>query len=173
MDLTKQLNDFFALHNKQPVEVEDPSALDQCMDLAFAWCDFINIPRSTIRHQWAYQVFTQPNADTTKYFDIVKNSLFNSPVNGDLVVFGTKVGVAGHICIFRDGGLLTFNSFDQNWNGHHYAEMVNHPYDLSSNGTLGWLHPKLFDTPTDPCADLKKQIVDLQAKIDSAKKVLS
>ena len=136
--------DFFNQYNGKPVETEDPSNRDQCMDLAFAWCDALGIPRETIRHLYAYQVFTEPNDATRQHFQLIPNTPDGVPEQGDLIVFSTVVGPAGHICIATGtGDANTFQSFDQNWNGHAYTETVGHSY----NGVLGWLRSE--DTGSD------------------------
>lgn len=83
----------------KPVEAEDPSNLHQCLDWAFKFCDEIQVPRETIRHLYAYEIWTKPNDLTLQYFDYVPNTPNGQPVLGDIVVFGTGVGVAGHVSI--------------------------------------------------------------------------
>jgi len=134
-----QFTDFVTKYNGQPVEVEDPTAPDQCMDLAFAWCDFIGVDRATIRHGFAYQIWTQPTDITLQFFDFIPNTPDGVPKEGDIVVFNQSVGVAGHVSIASgQGDSGSFQSFDQNWSGALYAKMVNHVYTSVS----GWLHRK-------------------------------
>lgn len=131
--------------NGKAIEAEDPSNKNQCMDLMFNWCDFIGIPRETVRHYYAYQVFTQPNDMTRKYFDIVYNGPTNTPQVGDIVVFGQQVGLAGHVAI--DTGKSNAKDVlteDQNWNGLLYARPITH---YNYYGVLGWLHPKQQTSP--------------------------
>src|SRR4030042_82719 len=88
-----------SLDGKTPdkVEVNDPTNAYQCMDLAYAFCDFISIPRDTIRHLFAYQVYTEPNDLTIKYFEMIPNTSNGVPQCGDLVVFSKDIGgIAGH-----------------------------------------------------------------------------
>ncbi len=123
------------------IEKEDPSNYAQCMDLAFAWCDILGIPRETIRHLYAFEVYTKPSDITKKYFDLIPNGPTNTPLVGDLVVFGTKVGVAGHISIetgrSNSKDLITL---DQNWGWPKYTREITH---FNYDGVLGWLHPRL------------------------------
>jgi hypothetical protein len=148
-----KFNQFFAKYNNQSVETEDPTALDQCMDLIFALCDFLGIPRDTIRHQFAYQVAT-PNPDTLQYFEWIPNSPTNIPTVGDIIVFKICAGIpVGHVSIETGkSNSLNLVSFDQNWNTINY----NHGYDKYGNlipycrqvthnnyyGVNGWWHPK-------------------------------
>jgi hypothetical protein len=140
-----KFNEFFTKYNGLPVEVNDPSNPYQCMDLAYAWCDFIQIPRDAIRHLYAYEVYTKPNDLTVKYFEVVPNTPSGIPQIGDLVVFSTKVGTAGHISIATgEGTLNSFVSFDQNFGATvKKAGLITHPYDA----VLGWLRPRVTTTP--------------------------
>lgn len=147
---------FFTKYNGKPVEVEDPTNIYQCFDLAFAWVDFLNIPRTSIRHLYAYEIFTKPNVDTPKYFQTIKNTPTGVPQVGDLVIFDTTVGIAGHVCISNGtGDTKTFISFDQNWAGVKKAVTVTHK---NYNGVLGWLRPIL---PTEPnCEEKYNTLLD-------------
>lgn len=120
-----------------PIEVEDSSAPDQCMDLAFSYCLYRNIPISAIRHEFAYEVITEATALTQEYFDSVS---LGSLQNGDLVVWGQGIGAAGHIAIFESWVIVghTFTSIDQNWNGIQKAMRVAHTMD----SIIGGLRPK-------------------------------
>jgi hypothetical protein len=139
-------DDFVVKLNNQPCEVEDPTQPDQCMDLAFAWCDAIGVDRAAIRHEFAYQVWTQPNDLTVKFFEYVPNTPNGVPPQGALVVFNENVGVAGHISIATGkGDSNSFDSFDQNWSGAAYCKVVTHAY----TSVYGWL-VKRAPAPTDP-----------------------
>jgi hypothetical protein len=139
------LEQFIDAHNGKPLEVEDPSNRDQCMDLAFGWCDNLKIPRETIRHLYAYQAFTAPNDITRQYFDLIAFNK-NAPSRGDLVIWGSGVGSAGHFAVAVSADTSSFTSFDQNWDtanyhtpsGEPYCRLVKHNY----NYIIGWLHPK-------------------------------
>jgi hypothetical protein len=135
-----QYTDFVEKYNGQSVEVEDSSNPNQCFDLAFAWCDWVDIDRATIRHLNAYQIWTQPNDMTLQFFDYIPNTPNGIPKEGDIVVFSQAVGSAGHVSIASGvGDTKAFQSFDQNWSGVQYARMVNHAYA----SVLGWLHIKV------------------------------
>ncbi len=168
---------FFNTYNGKPIEAEDASNYAQCMDLAFKWVDFLGIDRSTIRHQFAYQVFTNPNPNTAQFFDIIKNTPTGVPLLGDLVVF-----LPNHISIFVKGDSLAFQSFEQNWDTQHfwyndpnqpgikvpYCRLVTHDY----NGVLntGWLHPKTVVTPQPDCTQqLAQAHQECQNKINDLK----
>lgn len=150
---------FYAANNNTSVEVEDSSAFNQCMDLAFKWCDTLNIPRSTIRHQFAYQIWSTPTDETRKYFDLIPNSATNKPSIGDIVVFTGTTGIpVGHVAL-ETGKSDTMNAitFDQNWDTLHYYHIdpktgLRVPYcrtvvHTNYYGVVGWLHPKTPPLP--------------------------
>lgn len=148
-----QFDQFYNLYNGKSVEVEDPTNKYQCFDLAFAWCDFLKIPRSAIRHLYAYQIWTQPSAETKKYFDMIPNGPTNVPQVGDIVVFSTTVGYAGHVSIAKNNSTsMNLSSFDQNWSGKQYATSIIH---YNYYGVLGWLRPK---SASEPVTDAQKLV---------------
>lgn len=122
------------------VEKEDSSNLDQCFDWLLAYVDALGIPRSAVRHFRAYEIWTLANDETRKYFDLIPNSLTAVPKKGDVPIFDKTVGPSGHVCLAsgNSDGTKSFQSTDQNWNGHLFIEYIWHNY----NGCLGWLRPK-------------------------------
>lgn len=145
---------WFAKVNGQSIEREDSSNLDQCFDLAFDWCDTLNIPRDAIRHEFAYQIWTLANDTTKQYFDLIPNTADFVPQVGDVGIYDTTVGPAGHVAMENGvGDTTSHNSADQNWDTLHfnkgtdpktgllvpYTRLVNHNY----NGFLGVLRPKI------------------------------
>lgn len=136
--MEQKFNNWLKQIDDKSIEAEDASNYAQCFDLAFNWCDFLNIPRDSIRHLNAYQIFTQPNPDTGQYWDLIGNTPTGVPQIGDLVIWGTSVGPAGHVAIFKEGDTNSFRSEDQNWSGIQKARLINHSY----SGVLGWLRPK-------------------------------
>jgi len=117
-----KFNTFFNKWNGKPCEVNDPSNLNQCMDLAYAWLDELGVTRDAIRHLYASEVYVKPNDATVKYFEMIPNTAMAVPHIGDLVVFngyvyinGVKVNV-GHISVSNgEGDINTFKTFDQNF----------------------------------------------------------
>lgn len=133
-------------YNSQPVEAEDPSNKDQCMDWAFKYCDELGIPRETIRHLRAFEAWTIPNDLTLQYFDYIPNTANGVPKLGSIAIFDNKVGPSGHISVVQKADVNSVVSLDQNWNGHSYCEYISHPYD----NILGWLYPKSLNS-VDTC----------------------
>lgn len=147
-----KFNQFFNDWNGKSLEVEDPSALDQCMDLLDGWVDKLGIPRETIRHSVAYQVWTMPNDLTRQYFDLVQNTATYIPPVGAVAVFGTTVGNSGHVSVVAPGtNIFNLTTFDQNWdtlhynlNGKPYCRIVTHNF---YKGIIGFLVPKNVAPP--------------------------
>lgn len=169
-------NKFIADNNNKSVEVEDASALDQCMDLAFKYCDVLGIDRAAIRHAYAYQVWAQPNEFTRKYFDLIENTPTFIPRTGDLAVFKIINGIPiGHISIVAPGSdINNLVSFGQNWDTLHYYHLDsfgNHiPYcrtvvHYAYYGVAGFLRPKLTTQPVgdDILVNKIKTVIDSSA----------
>ena len=159
-ELQNKLYNWITRVDGQSIEREDSSNLDQCLDLAFDWIDTLGIPRETIRHFRAFQIYTQPNPSTTQYFDLIENTLTAVPEPGDIIIFGTSIGVSGHVSICKSADMNIVVSEDQNWDTNHYnrgidpntglyipyTREVRHPY----NSILGWLRPKTINATTIP-----------------------
>jgi len=143
--LKAKFQEFFNEWNGRPCEVNDPSNYAQCMDLAYAWLDKLQITRDTIRHLYAYEVWTKPNDLTVKFFELIPNTPMGMPQCGDLVIFSNKVGTAGHISISNgEGTTNSFTTFDQNFGPTvKKCGLLNHPYDA----VLGWLRPRVVMVP--------------------------
>lgn len=137
--LTDKLNQFVANLNGQFVEVSYKDAIYQCMDLAYLWIFCLDYPKTTIQHQYAYEVFTKPTDLTYKYFDLIPNTPEFIPQDGDICVF--KGGTAGHIAICLGGGTTSkFWRFEQNNPLGANASLNERGY----TNMLGVLRPKVF-----------------------------
>lgn len=144
-----------SLDGKTPdrVEVNDSTNVYQCMDLLYAWLDFLKIPRDTIRHLLAYQVWTEPNDLTIKYFEMIPNTPSGIPPVGSLVVFSTAIGgSAGHIAIgTKDSTINNAVTYDQNFGTDKTCRIVSHGY----SAVLGWLKPRTEELSDDTKRALK------------------
>jgi hypothetical protein len=177
------IQEFIDQNNNQSVEAEDPTALDQCMDLAFKWCDELGIPRETIRHQYAHQIWDNATDVTRQYFDLIPNSADNKPTAGDITIFKVITGIpVGHVSLETGhSNIQDAITFDQNWDTIHYHHTDDKgnllPYCrtvVHSNyyGVVGWLHPKsviipqpIVTTPANPCQEKDNRIQQLDAQI--------
>lgn len=125
------LQDYINSRNGKPIEVEDPFNRDQCMDLAFDYLDWKNIPRASIRHLYAYQVFTEASDLTRQYFDVIPAANAFPYNAGDLVILGQSVGPAGHIEMATGKTIgQGYEAFGQNW------DIANHNAGRDENGKL-------------------------------------
>ncbi len=138
------------------VEKNDPNNLNQCMDLLYAWVDALNIPRETIAHLYAKDVFNLPTKITRDYFDIIDYKKGMKFQVGDIVVWDQNIGnIAGHVAISRGEEDLYFS---QNYpiGSKSVLEYIN------SNGIIGALRPKGFgqnqETESQTAPDVKQRI---------------
>jgi FtsZ-binding cell division protein ZapB len=147
MTIKDKLVQFIDNLNGQFVEVSYQPAEYQCMDLAYNWIFCLDFPKSTIQHQYAYEVYTQASDFTRKYFDIIPNKLETIPQEGDLVVWNKTSGnIAGHIAIVVEATQTKMKVFEQNSPLGTNA----HIGDKSYTNVLGFLRPILKDVSTTP-----------------------
>jgi len=111
-----------------------------CVDNYRQFCkESLNVPQSppvpSTKDLWTTYL--------TDYFTQVANTTTNCPIKGDIVIWGTEVGVDGHVAICKDGDPNQFTSFDQNWPIGSLCHFQAHSYI----GVLGWLRKK---EPTVP-----------------------
>ncbi|MDD5407034.1 MAG: hypothetical protein PHE73_08870 [Sulfurovaceae bacterium] len=170
--MNDKYNSFYNQTINQSIEKEDSIALDQCMDLIFAWCDVLSIPREAVRHQYAYQVWDQANDTTKQYFDLLLNTPTFIPQMGDIAVFKQIAGIpVGHVSI--DTGKSDINNLitlDQNWDTIHYYHIdpktgARIPYTRVVNhygyyGCIGFLRPKLLPVGDDVLLNQIQAIVN-------------
>lgn len=142
MTLKDKLNQFVIDLNGQWVEVSDRTNTYQCYDLAANWVIALGIPKSTISHLYAYEVYTKPNPNTRDYFDLIPNTATFIPQDGDIAVFDKTPGnIAGHIGIALGGGTTkSFNLFNQNAPLGSNAHIGS--YNYNNPKLLGVLRPK-------------------------------
>ena len=132
-----KLNRFIENVQGNFVEISYHKAIYQCMDLAYAWVFALDIPKSTIQHLYAYEVYTKPRSITKKYFDLIPNTPEFIPQAGDLAVW--KVAVAGHIGVATgEGDVNFFKVFEQNNPLGSNAQVHNRSYV----NVIGFLRPK-------------------------------
>jgi hypothetical protein len=70
------------------------------------------------------------------YFEKIENTPTDVPKEGDIVIFGS--GQYGHVCIFIEGNVSRFSSFDQNYPTGSPCHVQQHTYGYC----LGWLRFK-------------------------------
>lgn len=124
----------------------------QCMDLAHKYAvDVVgkDIPVGNANEMWNFEI---------EGYDKIFNSPTAVPNKGDIVIWGTGIGINGHIAIFISGDTNSFLSFDQNWPIGSLCHSQNHNY----TGVLGWFHPK--QTASDTIVIEKKVFEELVTK---------
>ncbi len=133
---------FLDANNNKFIKVLPNNLNPQCFDLAVAWTDVLDVPHfpnnpSPFPYANAYEIFTRPNAVSSKYFDFIPNSPNGVPEKGCIVVWDGKLnGGIGHVAVATgSGNTKTFQSFDQNWVVGSVSKLITHDY----NFVLGWL----------------------------------
>lgn len=141
--------EFYKQYNGKHIDYDGVCGC-QCVDLAKV---YLNKVFNLKPGAWgnAVDYYTNFNAHSTLVacFDRIANNPTFVPLQGDIVVWGTKTGKYGHIAICTGNGNTSwFESFDQNWPSGSKCKNVKHTY----TGVLGFLRPKsrgkLFDYPT-------------------------
>ena len=131
----------------------------QCMDLMHQYClEFLGISdHSVLAAPCAKDVYN--NFSTIKgneLFEQIGNTPTGVPQDGDIMFWNT--GTYGHVAIFLEGTISTFNSFDQNWPVGSPNHIQNHTY----SNVLGWLRFKGL-----PVMDNQAMIDQLRAERDT------
>jgi hypothetical protein len=155
--MTISFDDFIKEWTGKPVDF-DGVYPNQCMDLMHQYAyEVLGITDKTVlATPAAYQVYTQ--FKWGDYFTKIDNTPTGVPLKGDLLFFGTGVGAYGHVCIFINGNVNSFNSFDANWPTGTLPHIQTHNY----NGVLGWLHPI-----NQPQMTVEQVIKDYETKLAS------
>ncbi len=157
------------------------------MDLMHAYCrDVLGIADlSVLAQPTAAQVYSNfANVKGHELFTKIDNTPTGVPQKGDIIFWNTGIGSAGHVAVFRDGDVNTFNSFDQNFPVGSLPHIQNHNY----NSVAGWLRFKgdlqtllnqaiadrdknwnLYQADEAKITDLNNQIKALQDRITKIK----
>jgi hypothetical protein len=139
-NMRDKLNTFISNTIGHFQEVSYSPALYQCMDLVYEWAFTLGFPKSSIQHQYAYQVFTEATDTTRQYFDLFLNTKEFIPQAGDIVVWNkTSSNVAGHIGIVIEATLTRMKVYDQNKPLGTNANISDETY----TNVIGFLRPKV------------------------------
>lgn len=114
---------------------------DQCMDLMHQYCvEVLGITDGNVLAAgYAKDVYLNfDNVSGHDKFDKIANTPTGVPNKGDIIFWGTGIGVAGHVAIWLDGNINNFRSFDQNFPTGSKCHLQSHTYA----GVLGWLRVK-------------------------------
>lgn len=92
-----------------------------------------------------------------EYFTKIDNTPTGVPQKGDIVFWNASPGnTAGHVAIFKDGNVTTFNSFDQNFPTGSKCHVQSHNY----NYVLGWLRGTPNTPPPSGITDDEKRALE-------------
>ncbi|OPZ94161.1 MAG: putative cell wall hydrolase LytN precursor [Firmicutes bacterium ADurb.Bin419] len=112
----------------------------QCVDLFNFYKEFIG-GQDIGGVAYAYQLWNNAGSGWEK----IPNTPDAVPQLGDIIIWGTEVGEAGHVAIFNEGDINTFVSLDQNWPIGSCTHYQQHNYW----GVIGWLRSKNNQNMTD------------------------
>jgi hypothetical protein len=134
-----KLNTFIDNTISQFVEVSYSPAQYQCMDLMYLWIFCLDIPKATVQHGSAYQVYSDATDFTRQYFDVIPNLIETIPQAGDLVVWNQKYGTYGHIAMVIEATKYKMKVYEQN----NPLGTNAHIQDRSYTNVSGFLRPKI------------------------------
>ncbi len=132
------LSEFIKKYEKKTVDF-DGAYSGQCVDLFNQYLvDVLGIknPIQQFPVASAYQIYGYAKNNTS--FVCIPNDPTAIPQAGDIIIWNQGVGPHGHVGVYVEGDVMSFRSFEQNWNGVQKCIIVNHPYDH----VTGWLRPK-------------------------------
>lgn len=132
------LQQFITKYNNQPVEVFDKNNKNQCVDLFLAYIrDVLGlgsiIPIGIVNAYDIYNKTTRFTPHATKH----KNTPTFVPKRGDVAIWSSKYGPAGHVAIVTEADINRFRAFSQN-------DPIGSPCvirEYNYNNVLGFLTP--------------------------------
>jgi hypothetical protein len=130
------IQEFFNKYNYKPINWDNALGF-QCMDLYHQYVQEVlpGYPHPSAKGA-AWLIGALPES----HYKWINNGLFDVPQLGDILLWGTKAGGGyGHVAVYKEGNVLNFTSFDQNWPVGSYCHFQSHNYfgDLK-----GWYRPK-------------------------------
>ena len=148
--MRNKLNQFVSNLNGQFVEVSYRPATYQCFDLVYAWVFCLDVPKATIQHGSAFEIWTKASSLTREHFDLIENKLETIPEAGDLVVWSDKYGKYGHVAIVISATQARMKVFEQN----NPLGTNAHIQDRSYTNVSGFLRKKDEISEEDKIGDL-------------------
>lgn len=157
------LTEFIKKYNGKKIDF-DNSYGAQCVDIIKAWVTNLGLPMTYGNgNQYAR------NADGKNY-KWIANTPSGIPKAGDIMVWGKDIGPYGHVAIYMNGNVNSFESFDQNYPLGSACHVQAHNY----RGVEGWLHMPVLDNkpvpkpaPIDPHLAEIAKLKDLLRKANS------
>ena len=122
------LTDFLAKYYNELKTGNTPENKGECVGLISMWVEELGLP-----HIWGHAKDLLTNADKN-HFKVIKNSIDNYPVAGDIVCWDkTWGGGFGHTGVVIVADKYELDVFEQNPNAPH---IIHHP---NYSGVQGWL----------------------------------
>lgn len=154
----KILDQFILENNNKPLEVYDPSNKNQCVDLVLGWLKKLGlgnlIPLGIVN---AYQLYNPSTPALKAHFDIITNSPTAVPQAGDIVVWSSAYGPAGHTAVATGkGDTKSFEAFSQNDPTGKPCILKTYTYAK----VLGWLRPKVLPVEQPDMSDQDKKDIE-------------
>ena len=139
------IQDYFESLVGQFLEVAGTDARNQCVDSVNFYIKFV-LRRPVIEHTNARDFPERVDKD---HYDWIENTDTNSPLEGDIVIWGGNIYGHTGVCFGNDADSKKFRSFDQNYPLYSACRVIEHTY----YNVRGWLRPKGITT-TKPTVEL-------------------
>src|SRR3990167_3973703 len=114
-----KFNQMVSEWNGKKLKVLNPGG--ECFDVVAYFTDLLGMPDypgnpTPFPYVPAYEIYTRFGNFQQQYFDRIANGLTNTPVEGDVVVWGPNYnGGVGHVAVASGvGNVLSFQVFSQN-----------------------------------------------------------
>lgn len=132
------LDNFIKLYKNIPTDFDGYYGV-QCMDLMhfYTYICLDIYDKSVLSAPTANLLWKLDYPQLFKKIPNVWNDLTRIPKRGSIIVWGTKVGWAGHVAMVDWADGMSIRSFDANFPTGSYPRLVNHSY----YGVLGWFEP--------------------------------
>ena len=158
-------DNFIKLYTGIPCDF-DGSYGTQCMDLVHFY-KFLVLgiyDKTTLSAPTAFQTWALNYPTLFKKIPNIWGDPNNFPKRGDIIVWGTVVGSAGHIAIVNKADGISFQSFDANWPVGSYPKLVNHTY----TGVVGWFRPLVTsDNSSEELKIALQKVINLKTTLQS------
>ena len=140
MSLQTKFDEWLAQSKGKALSIDNNNSLD-CVDVPKSWATFLfNVSWvQTIGYGNAKDLY---NNASSNYFDKIPNSPTGVPNPGDIIVWGTGIGIYGHIAVVIWANVNTFMVLEQD----SYKQVAAYQRQwLNYSAVIGWLRPKYND----------------------------
>lgn len=140
MSLQTKFDEWLAQSKGKALSIDNNNSLD-CVDVPKSWATFLfNVSWvQTIGYGNAKDLY---NNASSNYFDKIPNSPTGVPNPGDIIVWGTGIGIYGHIAVVIWANVNTFMVLEQD----SYKQIAAYQRQWPNySAVIGWLRPKYND----------------------------